>query len=65
MGEDNDGAWESEEFRCHACTANAAQAGELAKSGSKHPEALRFAARRVDPKEVTIWRKPRGPSPSS
>ena len=58
MGEENDGEWASEEFRCHACTANAELASKLAKSDSKHLEAVRFAAHRLDPTEVTTWQKP-------
>ena len=36
MGEENDGMWESEEFRCHACNANAENAERLSKKGSTH-----------------------------
>ena len=66
MGEENDGEWQSEEFRCHACTANAALADQVTgeKEKPKYPEALRFAARRRDPDEVTFWQKPRAPSQS-
>jgi hypothetical protein len=65
MGEENDGEWTSEEFRCHACTENLKLAEELDKSGSKHLHAMRFAARRLDPQEVTTWLKPSARSQSS
>jgi hypothetical protein len=64
MGEENDGAWESEEFRCFACDANVKLAAELSKSGSSDLEAMRFAARRIDPNEVRTWQKPRTTVPS-
>lgn len=59
MGEENDGEWESEEFRCHACTANAKLADQLSQDKNhKHLEAMRFAAKRIDPKAVRMWQKP-------
>ena len=60
MGEENDGQWQSEPWRCHACTANAAMADQIANQPAKpkHLEALRFAAKRRDPNEVTFWQNP-------